>query len=192
MSGSFAIVPSIYQNDTAFYYQYFSFTNPPGLVFATFASAGGYPGMKITIRTPVQGDHASVFARFTKDLLLQLTPPGLSLNILQYDEPTVVGSIVHLKMRMFGIIRQEWYMHIVEKVEETNRSWFTDEGVRLPGFLKFWRHRHLVEQEGDHTVIVDQVEYKGRFGLLSYLLYPIIWLQFAARKPYYRKFFGKV
>ena len=147
--------------------------------------------MNIRLRTPVKGDHASVFARFTKELLLELTPPGMKINILRYDEPTQVGSIVHLKMQMLGIVRQEWYMHITEYEEGEQRSWFTDEGVRLPGFLSKWRHRHLVEQEGDHAVIVDDVQYAGRFAFMSWLLYPVIWSQFAMRKPYYRKFFGK-
>jgi ligand-binding SRPBCC domain-containing protein len=147
--------------------------------------------MKMTLRTAVRGDHASVYAGFTKDLLLQMTPPGMKLELLRYDEPTEIGSIVHLKMTMFGIIRQEWYMHIVDKVEEKDKSWFTDEGIRLPGFLKTWQHQHLIEQQGDHSVIVDAVTYSGRNVLLSYLIYPVIWMQFALRKPYYRKFFGK-
>lgn len=147
--------------------------------------------MKLTLRTAVRGDHASVYAQFTKELLLKLTPPGMKLEMVRYDEPTEVGSIVHLKMSMLGVIKQEWYMHIIEKVEEKDQSWFIDEGIRLPGFLKSWQHKHLVQQEGDHAVIVDAVTYSGRNAVLSYLLYPVIWMQFAIRKPYYRKHFGK-
>lgn len=147
--------------------------------------------MKMTLRTAVRGDHASVFAQFDKNLLHHLTPPGMKLEFLRFDEPTEVGSIVHINMRMWGIIKQEWYMHIVDFVEEEDRSWFTDEGIRLPGFLKSWQHRHLVEQEGDHSVIVDEINYSGQNGLLSYLLYPVIWMQFVLRKPYYRRYFGK-
>ncbi|MEM0996904.1 MAG: hypothetical protein AAGN35_07490 [Bacteroidota bacterium] len=147
--------------------------------------------MNFRVRTPVKGDHRSVFAQFNKDLLSALTPPGMTLDIVRYDEPTEVGSIVHIKMRMFGIIRQEWYMHITEFEEGAEKSWFTDEGVRLPGFLKSWRHRHLIEQADDHAVIVDDVTYTGKFGLLTYLLYPVVWGQFAARKPYYQRYFGK-
>ena len=45
-------------------------------------------------------------------------------------------------------------------------------------------------KSGDGTEIVDDITYKTPTWLTDYLLYPVMWLQFAARKPVYRRVFS--
>ena len=145
--------------------------------------------MQFKITTPVQGSVPEVYRQFNKSLLLKLVPPGMKLKLLRYDEPTRPGSMVHIETKLLGIIKQEWLNEITEVVEEDQESFFVDEGRKLPFPLKSWRHKHQITQANGHVEIVDDVTYTA--GLLTFLMYPVVWLQFAWRKPQYRKMFGK-
>ncbi len=146
--------------------------------------------MQFKIVTPVQGSVKEVYDQFNKELLVKLTPPGMKVRLLRYDEPTVPGAIVQIETKMLGIIKQQWLNKITEVVETDQESFFVDEGVELPFPLKSWRHKHLIRKGESHTEIVDDIQYSA--GLLTWLLHPIVWLQFAWRKPQYKKVFGKV
>lgn len=145
--------------------------------------------MKLLLRIKVEQEHKAVFAQFDKTLLQSLTPPGMKVNLVQFDEPTRVGGVVHIKVTMFGIIKQEWFNRITELEEGEKESFFVDEGERLPKMLKTWRHKHLVREVDGQTEIVDDIHYSSGWLLLDWLLYPVMWGQFAFRKPKYRKFF---
>ncbi|MEM7039316.1 MAG: hypothetical protein AAF570_20245 [Bacteroidota bacterium] len=148
--------------------------------------------MRFQISTKVKGQTREVFAAFDKSLLSRLVPPGMRLKLIQFDEPTRVGGVVHIEVTMFGLIKQEWYNEITEYQEGDAECWFVDEGVRLPKMLKYWRHKHLIRAAGEGVEIVDDVTYEGRWKVLGWLLYLPIRLQFVMRKPTYRKVFGKI
>jgi ligand-binding SRPBCC domain-containing protein len=129
--------------------------------------------------------------RFDKSLFEKLTPPGAGVKLLRFDG-SKEGDQVHIQMSLlFGLIKQDWHAHIAEHGENEQEAWFVDEGVKLPFFLKYWRHRHVASSDGDeHSFIIDDIHYKSPFALLSWLIYPVMYLQFAWRKPIYRKVFG--
>lgn len=147
--------------------------------------------MKFKVKTEVAGDHRKVYSGFTKSLLQRLVPPGMRLRLDRYDEPTRVGGRVHIHVTILGLIRQQWENVITEVVEGEEACWFVDEGEKLPFPLRYWRHRHVVEAHEGHSRIVDDVEYKAGNLLLTWLMFPVVYLQFVARKPGYRKAFGK-
>ncbi|MDX2248887.1 MAG: hypothetical protein SF052_19015 [Bacteroidia bacterium] len=144
--------------------------------------------MRILIKTPVSGHFRNVFARFDRTLFEALKPPGMRLEILRFDG-SKKGDIVHLRLTIAGIIRQEWVSKITEETIQDHQAWFVDEGEHLPGFLRYWRHRHLVEENGSGSSITDDITFRTPFLLLDYLMYPVMYLHFAIRRPIYRKFF---
>lgn len=149
--------------------------------------------MKFELVTRVRGDFREVFKQFDKELLLKLTPPGMQATLKRYDEPPAVGNLVELEVKMWGLMRQEWRNEITELVENDAECFFVDEGLAMPWPLKYWRHKHLIrnvrlENGEEGAEVVDQIEYKA--GWMGALIYPVVWAQFAWRKPQYRKFFG--
>lgn len=145
--------------------------------------------MKLRLSTPVAQDYNQVFDQFDQRLLKKLTPPGMKLKAIQFDG-SEKGDVVHLEVTILGLIKQEWYNVITESGRNEKRNYFVDEGVRLPGMFKYWRHEHSIEKNGDSAVIVDNITYKSPFFLLDWLLWPTVLLQFAYRKPIYKKFFA--
>lgn len=145
--------------------------------------------MRILLKTPVSGHFRDVFSRFDRKLFEALKPPGIHLEIVQFDG-SQTGNTVHLRLTILGILRQEWVSKITEDAVESTQAWFIDEGVKLPGFLRYWHHRHLVSQNGENSIITDDITYRTPFFLLDYIMYPIMYLQFAIRGPLYKKFFN--
>jgi len=131
-------------------------------------------------------------ARFDEQLLLRLSPPGIKVELLHYGG-SLPGQRVHLRLRILGLIRQEWESEITEAGEHEGEIYFTDEGRRLPFGLTSWRHRHIVRQAGPgHSIIIDDIHYSSRNALLDLLLWPLFYVQFAYRKPVYRAFFRRM
>ena len=150
--------------------------------------------MKFTIRTQVKGPYRSVFDRFNSGLLTALTPPGMKMKVLRYDEPHEPGSMVELEATMYGFIKQLWKNEITEVEHAEGKSWFVDEGRKLPWPVKKWRHKHIVQAAKDEhgepcAEIVDDIYYDA--GWITFLVHPVIWAQFAYRKPVYKRIFGK-
>ncbi len=129
-----------------------------------------------------------VWQHFNRELFLQLAPPFPPVTLLRFDG-CKVGDVVTLKLG-FVFFSQIWESHIVQQETNENAIFFVDEGKKLPFFLKYWQHKHILQKtENDCTIIVDDISYKSPFWLLDYLLYPMMYLQFAYRKPIYKKFF---
>lgn len=67
----------------------------------------------------------------------------------------------------------------------------TDEGVKLPYPLTYWKHRHIVRKVTEDTsCIIDDITFKGPNALFTLLLYPAIYLGFYPRKKIYRAIFN--
>lgn len=147
--------------------------------------------MRIYLKTKVNGKPSEIIKRFDKSLFEDLTPPGAGVELLRFDG-SKKGDQVHIRMSLLlGLIKQDWFAEITEDGETKTRSWFIDEGTKLPFFLSSWKHQHIVESDGpDQSYIIDDIHFKSPLFILDPLLYPILWLQFAWRKPIYRKIFN--
>lgn len=146
--------------------------------------------MKLKITTAVQEDYRQVFAGFTQDLFLKLSPPFPPVKLLRFDG-CHTNDRVALRLN-FIFFKQTWESLITDFQDTEQEIYFIDEGVKLPFFLKYWKHHHRIVKSGDQTQIVDDITFKTPFLLMDYLMYPALYLQFLYRKPVYRKVFRKV
>ncbi len=146
--------------------------------------------MKIRLSTKVEQDYLSVYHGFDKELFKALKPPLLPLELLRFDGSRK-GDEVHIKLGK-GWLAQDWHALITEDNIGKEEAYFIDKGIKLPFFLKNWEHRHRVMKTGNGATIIDDITYKTPTLLTDYLMYPVMWLQFAARKPVYRRIFKKV
>jgi len=81
----------------------------------------------------------------------------------------------------------------VDQQTTADEIYFIDEGTRLPFFLAYWHHRHRLLRAADgSTTIVDDITFQTPSRLTDYFFYPLLWLQFAYRKPIYRRVFSLV
>ncbi|MFT5918116.1 MAG: ligand-binding SRPBCC domain-containing protein [Bacteroidia bacterium] len=149
--------------------------------------------MKLNIRTKVAQDYQTVWQNFNSTLFQALNPPFPPVKLLRFDG-SEKGNEVHLELN-FILFKQKWVSLIVEQQEvesdQTKEIYFVDKGTQLPFFLKFWKHKHRIIQQGEGAIIADEIEFKSPFLLLDYLLYPTMLLQFAYRKPVYKKYFAR-
>lgn len=146
--------------------------------------------MKIKLTTSVEQAHDRVFEQFDADLFLALAPPGLKVDLLRFDG-CKKGDVVQLQLD-FLFFKQVWTSYITESGKGEQECFFVDASSAkdLPFFLRKWEHRHRIVKTVEGTKIIDAIEYRAPFGL-NFLLYPALWLQFAWRKPIYRRFFKK-
>lgn len=145
--------------------------------------------MKLAISTRVDQDYITVKNGFNIDLFKKLSPPFPPVQLLRFDG-SEKNDVVSMKIG-FLFFTQMWTSKIVEAKATSNEFKFVDEGVELPFFLKSWRHTHRVTKMATGSMIRDQIEYTAPFGLLSIVLYPFLYLQFAYRIPVYKKIFSK-
>ncbi|GAB4409108.1 MAG: hypothetical protein OHK0053_35910 [Microscillaceae bacterium] len=145
--------------------------------------------MKIVIQTRVGQSPEKVFAGFDQSLFLRLNPPFPPVRLLRFDG-CKTGDIVQIKLN-FLLFSQIWESHITDDGQPEGEIFFVDEGVRLPFFLKYWKHRHRIVGTEKGAIIIDDIEYRAPFGLLTYLLYPVLYAQFAYRRPIYRRVFSQ-
>ncbi|MEQ8685601.1 MAG: hypothetical protein RIE86_09915 [Imperialibacter sp.] len=146
--------------------------------------------MKIKIRTRVKADLQTVREGFTEKLFLKLNPPFPPVKLLRFDG-CKRGDKVELELN-FILFKQTWESLITHDLSNETVFSFVDEGVRLPFFLKSWKHHHINEAiENGGASITDEIEFTTPTLLTSLLFYPVLYLQFLYRKPIYRKVFGK-
>ena len=137
----------------------------------------------------VGGSVREVFAGFTEELFVRLSPKLPPARLLRYDG-NEVGDFVIIEL---GIppLTQEWVSEITAHETGERESYFVDEGRALPFPLKVWRHRHVVRAVGEGRVaIVEDITYSAGGRLANALMRPILLQQFRARGPAYRAVFG--
>lgn len=147
--------------------------------------------MRLKIVTQVMGDYKKVFSGFDHSLLLKLSPPGFRVQLLKADPPEMAGGRIALKVTILGLIHQDWENEFSQYEIGESECHFVDEGRKMPFPIKRWRHDHRVQRDGDHARIVDDVTYSSGLLVVDWLLYPVMWMQFAYRRPIYRRHFGK-
>lgn len=126
---------------------------------------------------------------FNLKLFKALKPPLMSLDVERFDGCNV-GDEVHLNVGL-GPFKAKWVSLITDNQENENETFFVDEGKYLPFPLKSWKHIHrVVKNDEEVSEIQDDIEYSTGNRALDTLMYPVLYLQFAARKPVYKKFFS--
>jgi ligand-binding SRPBCC domain-containing protein len=144
--------------------------------------------MKITIETPVNQDYLQVKEGFNEKLFKKLSPPFPPVKLLRFDGSTK-GDLVTLELN-FIFFKQKWTSEIMEDQTTDKEFYFIDKGIELPFFLKKWTHKHRIVKDGENSIIRDEIDYQSPFWILTWLLYPAMLLQFAYRKPIYKKIFS--
>ncbi len=142
--------------------------------------------MKIIIKTSVEQSVSNVWEQFDRNLLLKLSPPFPKIQIITFGRN--FGDKVTIEMKIF-FIKLLWISKITEIVDLPTQKYFIDEGEKLPFFLKYWKHQHIIEESENQTTIVDKIEFNTGTILTDYIFYPILYLQFIYRKPIYRNYF---
>lgn len=145
--------------------------------------------MKLTIQTSVQQSYQQVWTGFTKDLFTKLSPPFPPVKVIRFDG-CLKGDVVELELN-FLVFKQSWKSLITDQQTSDVDIFFLDEGIKLPFFLSSWRHYHRIIKGNDNTIIADEIEFCTPTILTDYLLYPLLWAQFAYRKPIYRSVFNR-
>lgn len=143
--------------------------------------------MKLTIRTPVTAPLSVVWAGFDRDLFNRLSPPFPPVKVLRFDG-CMTGDVVSLELN-FILFKQVWNSDIIDQQTTDDEIYFIDQGTKLPFFLKAWHHKHRLIRQGTGTVIADEITFRTPNRLLDYVMYPLMWAQFAYRKPIYKRVF---
>ncbi|WKV13787.1 hypothetical protein [Marivirga harenae] len=147
--------------------------------------------MHLRLKTKVNQDFLSVKSGFDEKLFLSLNPPFPPVNLKEFGG-CETGDRVHLELN-FIFFKQDWISKITFDNTSDSVFEFVDEGIKLPFFLKSWKHHHVVEKiDENESSIIDDIEFKSPSILMDYLLKPVLWLQFAYRKPIYKKIFQAV
>lgn len=144
--------------------------------------------MKITIETLVNQDYLQVKEGFNEMLFKKLSPPFPPVKLLRFDGSTK-GDLVTLELN-FIFFKQKWTSEIMEDQTTDKEFYFIDKGIELPFFLKKWTHKHRIVKDGENSIIRDEIDYQAPFRILTLILYPAMLLQFAYRKPIYKKIFS--
>tara|TARA_Y100001970_G_C14248843_1_gene870304 strand:- start:1402 stop:1842 length:441 start_codon:yes stop_codon:yes gene_type:complete len=95
----------------------------------------------------------------------------------------------HLKFWLF-----KWHSFIVihKNYKRTDNSLsFVDKGITLPLGITEWDHLHKVEYLNNEIVISDSIEFKHRFYIFEFMLYPILISPIIIRKFLYKIYFKK-
>ena len=144
--------------------------------------------MNIQLKTKVEGNYKDIMRQFDRKLFEALKPSHADMEIIQFTG-SEKGDKVHL--RFHRPIKADWISHITDHGENEKESFFIDEGVKLPFPLFYWRHKHIVQKITNNTsYIIDDITFKGSNILLSWLLYPAIYIGFYPRKKIYGKYFS--
>lgn len=144
--------------------------------------------MKITIETAVEQSVSDVWEQFDDKLLLKLSPPFPPVKLISFGQK--VGEKVTFELNFF-ILRQLWVSKITDSYLSADESFFIDEGITLPFFLKYWKHKHRIVRDDttSGSKIIDEIEFRTPTVLTDYIFYPILYLQFLYRKPIYQRVF---
>lgn len=143
--------------------------------------------MRIVIKTLVEQAPNTVIEGFTRELFLKLNPPFPPVVLKEFGG-CKKGDKVVLELN-FIFFKQTWISDITDDQATEKEIYFIDEGVKLPFFLKTWKHRHRLVREGNQTLIIDDIQFTTPSLVSNYLLYPLLYLQFLYRKPIYKRIF---
>lgn len=128
-----------------------------------------------------------VWSQFNEELLKKISPPFPSVQIIRFDGCSK-GDLVILEINLL-IHKVIWSSHITHSKQDTIKSIFIDEGIRVPFGIKKWKHEHsIVKIDDAHCYIQDFVTFKTAFTFLDLIIFPFLWGMMFYRKPFYKKY----
>ena len=142
--------------------------------------------MRFKITTPINKNYKEVFSQFDEKLFRFLTPDEKQMKLIKFGGSTV-GDEIHIKF--LKPVKGEWVSEITEVEQNEKECYFVDEGRKLPFGMRKWKHRHIVEKDGEGCKIVDDISFSFGFFLIDFFAFPGLYLAFAPRKKLYKKFF---
>jgi len=140
--------------------------------------------MRIVLKSTVDCPINKVDEHFNEELFRYLLPPGAKL--IEYGG-SETGDVVHLRLPLAGT----WKSKITDHGRNDKSIYFVDEGSKLPFPLKWWKHKHILHEEGSLTIIEDNIEFSTGFTITDAIVYPFLYLAFAPRIKQYKKYFAK-
>lgn len=146
--------------------------------------------MKLTLRTAVRQPMAQVWAGFDRALFDKLSPPFPPVEVVRFDG-CMKNDTVILRLN-FLFFKQNWTSRIIDQRATPTEIFFVDEGTQLPFFLAYWHHHHrlIADPATGGTTVADEITFRTPTRLTDYLFWPLLWVQFAYRKPIYRRVFS--
>ncbi|WP_034721496.1 hypothetical protein [Bacteriovorax sp. DB6_IX] len=145
---------------------------------------------RILIKTKVYGRPSEIMKGFTKDLLLKLTPPMISVELTRYDG-NKLNDEIHIVSSIFGSY-QSWVNFISDTHESEKLIYFTDTAREMPSPLTSWEHKHKVQMLDDkYSYIIDDIRYDTGSKLMNNLIYPLLYAFMYYRKPIYMDTFNE-
>lgn len=144
--------------------------------------------MNLVFSSLLNSKQQKVIDGFTKELFVELNPPGVTVKVLRFDGCRK-GDEVHLAISQLGI-KSPW-VSVITEATQTETEWsFVDEGRKLPWPLSYWKHHHRVISRGEHqTEIIDDINFECCHKWMTPFVYPGLWLAFSVRPARYKKFF---
>lgn len=144
----------------------------------------------LKVKTKVFGQPKEIMSKFTQDLLLDLTPPFMDIEITQFDGNKKDDEI-HIVASILGSY-QSWVNIIKEAKETEDEVYFVDEAKEMPSPFTYWRHTHKVKRLNDtHSEIIDEVIFDTQNSILDLIMYPIVYSLMYYRKPIYMDKFNE-
>jgi ligand-binding SRPBCC domain-containing protein len=110
---------------------------------------------------PVSQEAAFAFHLDPRNLR-RINPPGVEVVDLRLPARMEVGAELHVSVRLFRLLRQEWQVMIAE-ITPPHRM--VDVAIRGP--FAAWLHQHEFREVPGGTEMIDRIEYRpplGRFG----------------------------
>jgi ligand-binding SRPBCC domain-containing protein len=142
--------------------------------------------LKFSIQTPIKASMTNVWKQFDQNLLEKLSPPFPIVRISTFEGCHTNDRVV-LEMD-FLLLKTTWSSIITDFQESESENFFIDEGVKMPFGLTYWQHKHSVKKLTDaSSAVVDTIQFKSKFFLLDYLLYPLFYGMILYRIPIYQK-----
>lgn len=126
--------------------------------------------MRFTKTTHIKASPERVFAfHELPDAFERLVPPWENVRVIQKADISVVGSRAILEQSILGLIPSRW---IAEHTVYDPPRMFED--VQISGPFKKWRHKHIVEPDGEGALLIDDIEYEPPLGFLGSLADPLM------------------
>ena len=95
------------------------------------------------------------------DAINRLIPSWESSRVVEAAPNLRVGSRTLIDTKIFGLFTVRW--EALHTAYDPPRMF---EDVQVKGPFKSWRHRHIVEPDGEGARLRDEIEYEPPLGLL--------------------------
>ena len=102
------------------------------------------------------------------EVLALLIPPWENARVIKAAQISEVGARAIVETKVLGL-KLRW---VAEHTQYNPPHSFED--IQISGPFRTWRHRHIIEADGDRARLRDEITYDPPFGFLGRLVAP--WL----------------